>query len=445
MRHLSLWAVLALSVVVFLSGCKKDENVEFVNTHSISSEMAEDWMDLLLDLTQHHPGFSPPVAARAFGYSGLTLYETVRFGMPGYRSLAGQISEFNASMLPEPDQSQRYHWGIAGNASLRVIVNACYSELTQEQETALNNLEASYLEQFSANEDQAVIDRSVEFGIAMGTAITEYARTDGQERCFETNFPTDYTPPTGPGLWKPTPPAFQRALQPYWGRTRPFLEANVRDEQPVRPPGYSTNTTSPFWKELQEVYNTVQNLTQEQLDIANYWSDDPGKTATPPGHSISVLSQILEKEDADLALAAEAFAKIGMGVHDAFVSCWNTKFEVNYVRPLTVIHELLDPNFTIPLNTPPFPEYTSGHSVQSGASAQILSNLFGINYAFTDRTHEQRSDINGSPRTYRSFYDMANEAAISRLYGGIHFRSAIDLGVFQGVRIGSNISNLQFK
>lgn len=445
MRHLSLWAGLAFSLVILFSGCRKEESVEFLDTQAISSEMAEDWMDLILEFTQHHPGFTPPVAARAFGYTGLTLYETVRFGMPGYRSMAGQISELNPGMLPTPDPSQRYHWGIAGNASLRVIVKACYANLTPEQEAELNALESRYLELFSTNEEQTVIDRSIDFGIAMGTAITEYARTDGQERCFETNFPTDYNPPAGPGLWAPTPPAFQRALQPYWGSTRAFIEANVSLEQPVRPPPYSTNRNSPFGTELTEVYETVKNLSQEQLVIAEYWSDDPGRTATPPGHSISVLRQILQKEEADLALAAEAFAKLGMGVHDAFVSCWRTKYEVNYVRPLTVIHELLDPNFTIPLNTPPFPEFTSGHSVQSGAAAQILSNIFGINYAFTDRTHENRTDIDGSPRTFRSFYDMANEAAISRLYGGIHFRSAIDLGVSQGVRIGSNISNLKFK
>jgi hypothetical protein len=222
------------------------------------------------------------------------------------------------------------------------------------------------------------------------------------------------------------------------------LTTNVDEALPPAPPAYSTDPASVFWLETTEVYDAVQNLTDEQLVIAEFWSDDPGKTATPPGHSISILKQILEDENADLATAAEAFAKLGMGVHDAFISCWNAKFVYNLVRPITVIHEQMDPAFEIPLSTPPFPEYPSGHSVQSGASAQILTSLFGSNYAFTDRTHESRTDIDGSPRTFNSFDEFADEAAISRLYGGIHFRAAIEKGVEQGKEIGKNISELDF-
>ena len=155
--------------------------------------------------------------------------------------------------------------------------------------------------------------------------------------------------------------------------------------------------------------------------------------------------QILASEKANLARAAEVYAKLGMGVHDAFVSCWKTKYETNLIRPITYIHEYIDDSWTNPLPTPPFPEYTSGHSVQSGATAQILTDLLGENYAFVDRTHITRTDIDGSARSFSSFYEFADEAAISRLYGGIHYRAAIELGVEQGIEIGKNIGTLQFR
>ncbi|MEZ4852202.1 MAG: vanadium-dependent haloperoxidase, partial [Bacteroidia bacterium] len=247
------------------------------------------------------------------------------------------------------------------------------------------------------------------------------------------------------GLWEPTSSANPIPLQPYWGAVRPFMKKNVDDLLPVPPPAYSTDINSDFYKEAKEVYETVTNLTPEQKVIAEFWSDDPGNTATPPGHSYSIMMQILDDREYDLAVTAEVYAKLGMGVHDAFVSCWNAKYHYNLVRPITYIHKNIDHSWSIPLATPPFPEYTSGHSVQSGATAQILTDLFGDNYYFVDRTHINRTDIDGSPRSYNSFYDFANEAAISRLYGGIHYRAAIEVGVEQGIKIGENIGTLEFK
>jgi hypothetical protein len=220
---------------------------------------------------------------------------------------------------------------------------------------------------------------------------------------------------------------------------------NVNGALPAPPPAFSTDPSSAFWLEAKEMYDAVENLSADQLTIAQYWSDDPGLTATPPGHSLSIALQVLVQENADLGLAAETLAKLGMAVHDAFISCWNAKYTYNLVRPITYILAEIDAGFTTPLTTPPFPEYTSGHSVQSGAASKVLTDLFGENYAFTDKTHEARVDIDGSPRSFASFYEFAEEAAISRLYGGIHYRSAIEIGVDQGVIIGGNISALNFK
>lgn len=443
MKKLLVYALMGFLFAIVQNSCKKDDVTP--ETADFSSEVATEWMDLLLKLTKEGTGFTPPVAARAFGYTGLTLYESVRYGMPGYKSMAGQVNGFSAAMLPEKDDEE-YHWGAVANSATATIIKACYSNASVDNLTAIENLENLFnTHHFASEATQEVLDRSIAFGKEVGAAMVAYAASDNQVECFKSNFPASYVPPVGDGLWKPTPPAFQAALQPYWGGVRPFLTENVGGVLPTPPPAYSTDPSSKFMLEATEVYNVVKNLTPDQLLIAQYWSDDPGKTATPPGHSISILKQVLEKENANLAEAAEAFAKVGMGVHDAFISCWNAKFTYNYVRPISVILEKIDPAFTVPLTTPPFPEYTSGHSVQSGASAQILTDLFGENYSFTDRTHESRVDINGAPRSYSSFFEFADEAAISRLYGGIHFRAAIEVGVSQGKAIGSNISALNFK
>jgi hypothetical protein len=210
---------------------------------------------------------------------------------------------------------------------------------------------------------------------------------------------------------------------------------------PGAPPLYSEEENSPFMIEAKEVHQTVSDLTAEQLTIAQFWSDNPGQTGTPPGHSIMILTQILETEDANLEIAAEAYAKVGMAVADAFIACWWTKFEYDYLRPITCIRDLIDPNWLSPVVTPPFPEYTSGHSTQSGAAAEVLTDLFG-DMVFIDHTHDARGF---EPRSFNSFFEFADEAAISRLYGGIHFRSAIELGVDQGKCVGEQINALAFK
>jgi hypothetical protein len=222
---------------------------------------------------------------------------------------------------------------------------------------------------------------------------------------------------------------------------RPFVLPSGRTCDPGPPPAFSSDTSSPFFQEAKEVYDVVNDVTPEQLAIAAFWSDDPGTTGTPPGHSMMIAAQIIEQMDLPLDIAAETFARVGIAVADAFIACWWTKFEYNLLRPITYVHDvLMDPDWTTPLVTPPFPEYSSGHSAQSGAAAQVLTDMFG-DLAFTDHTHEGR----GLPaRSFDSFFEAAEEAATSRLYGGIHFRSAIERGVNQGQCVGGAISALRF-
>ncbi len=200
----------------------------------------------------------------------------------------------------------------------------------------------------------------------------------------------------------------------------PEITLNVTDEvyRSAPPTAYSEDPSSVFFAEAREVYDAVNNRTPEQEAIALFWSDDPGVTATPPGHSISIATQVLRLQRASLMTAAETYAKVGMATADALIACWHAKYRYNLLRPVTYIRSLIDGDWLPLLNTPPFPEHTSGHAVQSGAAFQVLADLFGDRYSFDDHTYDERSL---APRHFDAFSDCAREAAISRLYGGIHF------------------------
>ena len=311
--------------------------------------------------------------------------------------------------LPEADPRQTYHWPTAANAAMAEIAQLFYANMPQAAYSQVLDLEVSIRLEIEQGIDGETLLRSREFGKAIAEAVFEWSKTDGGHQGYLTNFPQSYIPPTGPGFWEPTPPAFQRALQPFWGNNRPFVPGAIALTQPPPPPSFSTDPNSDFYRQASEVYQVKQNLTPEQERIAKFWSDDPGIGGTPPGHSISIATQVLQKEQADLELAAETYAKVGIAVSDAFISCWKCKYDFNLMRPVTYIREQFDAAWLPLLNTPPFPEYTSGHSVQSGATATVLTDLFGNQYKFTDYTHELRVDIDGSPRSYDSFMEMANE------------------------------------
>lgn len=384
------------------------------------------------------PGFSPPVASRAIGYSGITLYESVVSGMPEYRSLDGQLNGLGS--LPRINPDVVYHWPTCANTALAFITRKLFSNASQQNLASLDSLESAFNSTFHAEISDDVYNRSVDFGREIATSIYNWSTSDGgHEGQFHNTDPT-YVPPVGPGFWEPTPPAFATALQPHWGKNRPFLNDNVIGCQPIPHPVYSTANTSLFYSQALEVYAVWNKLTQEERDMVIFWADGTG-TYTPPGHSIAITTQVLNTLGSKLDISAVAFAKVGIAVTDAFISCWKTKYDYNLLRPITYIREFIDPTWSSHIATPPFPEYSSGHSVQSGAAAQVLSDMFGFNVSFTDTSH---NDLGYAPRSFLSFFDFANEAAMSRMYGGIHFRAGIEKGVTQGIEIGRNVSAINF-
>lgn len=435
-------AVAAISMLA--AGCSDDPSSPSTTNEvaKYSAEVPIAWVQLQINLTAKTPGWTPPVTSRAYGYIGVTAYEAVVPGMPDSKSLVGQLN--GLSSLPAVEAGKSYHWAAVENAAIARITKLLWGNATAEYVAKIDSVESSYQTKFAAETDAETLQRSIDRGRAVADAVFEWSKADGGHEAYSRNFPTDYTPPVGEGLWVPTA-AGARALQPYWGNNRPFVlssagDPNIGGIDPGAPFAFSTDPASDFYKDAMEVYTTGKNLSDEQKTIALFWADDPG-TCTPPGHSMSILCQCWAQMSSKLDFAAKAYAMMGIGQADAFISCWSAKFKYNLIRPLTYINRYIDSTWTTIVSTPSFPEYTSGHSTQSGAMSTIMTSLFGNNFTFTDNTHVTRGI---SPRTFPSFEAAAQETAVSRLYGGIHFRTANERGVTQGKKVGDRVLALQW-
>ena len=397
-----------------------------------SAEVARSWMELSYLLVKAER-WSPPVASRLWGYAGVTLYQAIQPGIPGSRSLERQLN----GLEDVPNSPGRaHHWPAVANAALNLVFSEFFSQAAPESRARIMELYDQLASEYGNEISLARFEASEAFGVAVGRAILDWAAADGYSDLHD----CAYTPPIGPGLWVPTPPAFLPPLEPCWGRIRTCAVPSGEDCDPGLHPPYSEDEGSPFYTEGLEVFETVRDLTPEQLAIAQFWADSPGQTGTPPGHWIRLLGQLLGEWDSTLDVAAEAYAKVGLAEMDAFICCWFTKYELNLLRPVTYIRALFDPEWLPPIVTPPFPEYTSGHSTQSAAVAEVLTDMFG-DVSFTDHTHD---DIGLPPRSFGSFQEASEEAAISRLFGGIHYRAALENGIKQGQCVGEQVKALVF-
>jgi hypothetical protein len=412
-----------------------------------SAAVATEWFQLALLLTQQTPGFSPPVAARAFGYLGLALYESVVPGLPQHLSLAGQLNELSSLPWAQPDEP--LHWPTVANASLATMTRLMFPTVSAENKGRIDLLERSLPLKYGADFDPLALtpeitNRSESFGKLMAMALMTWARTDGGHEAWGPlrRNRTAYVPPSGEGQWSATPPTFAPALLPWWGEVRPFVLKSAKDCPAPPPPPYSEAPGSPFHKDGMEVYTIATQATQEQRQFALYWADDPGKTPTPAGHWEYIATDLLKLRKANLGDAAVLYARLNLAMADAFIAMWSTKFSINLLRPVTYVQGVIDSNWVPTLmHTPPFPEYPSGHSGQSSAAAAVLAQAFGADTSFTDNTHNDRG---WGPRTFKNFKAAADEAALSRLYAGIHFRSGVEAGKVQGLCVAAKALALRF-
>jgi hypothetical protein len=436
MSHLKQAAVVLLGAIsIGVSSCR----LEIVGPAEFyDAKIPVAYYRKTLDFTLGTAGFTPPVQSRAYAYMGIALYEAVRPGMPGYRAIADQL---NRDIHLPRIQGQGYNWPLAANAALAEVMRGLWGDATNNAANnvaAINVMEAEF-EAHYAHVPAVIRDRSVEYGRAVGAAVFAASLHDGGHQSYLTNF-QPYVPPAGAGLWVPLPG--QAALQPYWHvNVAPFVIPDGSACAPDGPPAFSVNPNSEFYAEAKEVYEVGNGLTPEQLATAIFWADGPG-TIWGTGHSMNIATQLLEQEGGSLATAAHLYAQAGIAQADSIIGCWHSKYTINLVRPLTYINAVIDPAWKSALMpTPPFPEYTSAHSVQSAAVGRSLDDFYpGV--AFTDHSHDARGF---EPRSYSDHWEAFEETAISRLYGGIHFRSAIYEGLDQGTCIADRVRALDWK
>lgn len=407
----------------------------------VAQEMVRTWYRLILELVRHTATYSPPVASRSFAYVGITAYEAVAGTSDGLQSLAGQVN--GLTPLPDPAAGETYDPAVVLQAAMALSVESFFSNTGPTGQRAMEKLKQQLAAKASAGVPPEVVARSEVYGRSVAAHILAWSTDDGGHVIENMGFPYEYTLTKGPANWVPTSLVVQqqKPLLPGWGNNRTFAMPDGGTCKLPPPPAYSEDPASDFYKEALEVYETKANLTPEQRAIARFWSDDPMLSPTPPGHWLSIALQVMKaQETQDLARDVDLLARMGIGLADAFIGCWNAKFEFDLLRPVTYIRRLIDPKWEAILNTPPFPEYPSGHSTQSGAAAEILTQQFGENFAFEDATHV---DDALPARSYTSFWQAAEEAGISRLYGGIHFRAAIERGLDQGRCIGAYVNALK--
>jgi membrane-associated phospholipid phosphatase len=444
--------VLILSVIILIAtGCQKQEESPKIyplpyekkggkDAGKTDSYIAQSWYNLALSLVTQTPGHTPPIAARSFGYMGITLYESLVGEVYHKHSLVGQLNGLNS--IPERKYGKSYESTATANASLARIVRALFSNASALNMSKIDSLESDN-EKFHVKKiSQEILERSRDYGRAVADAVFSWAATDGGDQAFLNNFPTAFIPPTGMDNWIPTPPAFQALpMLPYWGNNRvmvPTDDAGPID--PPVPPAFSVTPGSVFSDAAYEVYNTVLHLTTEQHTIALYWAD-AANTFTPPGHNMAITLQIIRNNDYDLFEAAVLLAKVGIAMNDGGIVCWRAKYMYNLIRPVSYIQKYIDPTWNTLIATPPFPTYTSGHSTFSGAVAGILTADVGGQTPFTDSS---KVSYGFSPRSFSNFNAYAQEAAVSRLYGGIHYRFDNENGFACGQLIAANVEQLKW-
>lgn len=444
--HIRNLGIFFLSLLFINLSCSKKQVIELQE-----QDVALKWAKMSLFITQYTPANSPTYASRAFGYIGLTMYESVVNGFESHNSMAGQLN--GLSDLPQPEENKPYDWVLSLNAAQAAILKNVYMQTSDENKLRIDSLERVIFDHFQTNhKDQKTVERSVAYGRAIAETIFEWSKTDGGHRGYLYNFDKNMVHPNRPGSWKP--PLFAQSfshlpLHPHWGKNRTFLKQNSGLATPEIIP-YDTLPGSPYYNEFLQVYEKDKILTQEEKETAIWWGDDPDVSFTPPGHSYYIATLAIEKAQPSLIECAETYAKVSLSVADAFINCWKWKYHFFSERPNTFIPKYIDQEWESFWPDPPFPCFPSGHAIQAAAAAVALEDVYGDNFGFVDRAHEgrERDEVRETDfviRSFDSFWAAAQETADSRFYGGIHTAQDNTVGLEEGTRIAQNVIALNWK
>jgi hypothetical protein len=392
------------------------------------------WNRLLMDLERFTTGYRAPISARMFAYSSLAAYEASLPGNPGYRTLSGTLGGYE----PIPWNGEVPHFLPA--ASLNTAYAAMARKFFPDASTALqdriNELEKTFSEKNNGTIDKTSLAFSRNYGRRTAENIWRWSQTDsvgygGLTYCKTCFFKAD----TAKGRWLPDDDKLTQPLLPYWGKVRSFVVAPTAIIS-FPPAPYDEAPGSQMYGEAMEVFTSSLPLNSDNYDISEFWSDDiAGLTVTPTGRWISIATQAAERSDLALAPTMEMYLRLSFALCDAYIVCWELKYQYKSERPQAYISRVIQPDWRPYAPSGPYPSYPAGHAVAAAAAAEVLSQTFGDVFSFTDRTHENREEFAGVPRTYQSFRDMAKEIAASRILLGVHFRMDCE----EGLRIGTII------
>lgn len=381
--------------------------------------------------------FSPPVASRIYVYPNIAAYECIISKEKSYNSILNITDSLNEEELLLMDKNKNK---TSVYAFYFVAKNMVYSSNIIDQ--AIVEFDSLLKD---SNMPETRINKIKQLAQKISKHVLNFAKDDGYNQMRSAS---KYLIQDKEYSWKPTPPDYSDALEPHWSELRSFTLDSSSQFRPIKPTEINFEKNSKFYTELIEVYNAVNNLDSNTVEIAKFWDCNPivpkhhghltfsEKKLTPGGHWVNIGRNSMIKESFDIKETSYSYTLLSIAIHDAFISCWDEKYHSNYIRPITIIQNNIDSKWSPILLTPNFPEYPSGHSVVSSSASTILTYLFGENYSFIDSTEVP---YGMSPRLFTSFYHASEEAAISRLYGGIHFRPAIDNGIEQGKKIGKHV------
>ncbi|OLY92614.1 PAP2 superfamily protein [Cnuella takakiae] len=422
-------------VAVSLFACKPKDYTKYTHDPFLYAKTVKQLNDVVLQ-----NNFSPVVASRNYAYANIAAYECIAAGDSSYRTLHGQIRHL--PQMPRPAAGQQVDYQLAALLSFVKVGNAV---------TFPEGVLMDYYEQLKNGADSAgmssdMLDATVAFSDTISATIMQWSKKD---QYAQTRSSEKFTVLNEDGRWVPTPPMYAQAMEPHWCDIRPLVLDTCTQFMPPAPPKFDlSNKNSAFYKDLMEVKTTVDSLNEEQKHIAEFFDDNPfkmnvqghvmfaTKKFSPPGHWMNIVGIAAKKAGADFNTTVAAYTQTSIALFDGFISCWKAKFSSNTVRPETVINKNIDPEWRPFIQTPPFPSYISGHSVISAASAEVMTHFFGEPFQYTDTS---LVEFGIKERSFKSFRQAADEASMSRLYGGIHYRCDLEEGQKVGYQLGKYV------
>ncbi len=395
-------------------------------------------LNTLLINTVMQDVFNPPVSSRIYAYPNIICYEIMTQDNNNYPSLYGKLTDF--PKLPAMEESIQNDYN-------PIVALLCFSKVAQKlvgSEIKFEDWEKGFVDSLKRSHEALIIDKCVLAANNYSKTFNQWVRADNYN---ETRAMPRFQNDTTVGSWELTPLDYQAALEPHWNKMRTLAIDSAQQILPKKNLVYSEEKSSLFQKNVRELYQISKQLDTSKKAIAKYWDDNPNVSVnighlnyfvhkiSPAGHWMMIAKQACEKEKTSFAKTAQVYAITSIAMFDAFISCWEVKFATDLIRPITVINRGLDKNWEPYLQTPPFPEFTSGHAVVSNSAAAVLTRLLGKNFSFVDKTE---IPFGNQAKSFKSFYAASKEVSWSRVYGGIHYPYTAKVSILQGKNIGKN-------